>query len=129
MDFESTEQMEAGVKALHNTDLGQIHRQLNLTKSRRRRRTKRTRGCDKFLWFASRRAKFTVDDYRKRLIRFICGSWNCHWASSESLDSGRSKGWATVRFETEEAAQAAIDRFNGTDFGGREVEVRIDRFE
>jgi RNA recognition motif-containing protein len=44
-------------------------------------------------------------------------------------DSGRSKGWATVRFETKEEAETAIERFNGTDFGGREIEVRVDRFE
>jgi len=37
---------------------------------------------------------------------------------------GRSKGQGTVLFEESDAAQRAIDQFNGTDFDGRVVTVR-----
>jgi len=38
-------------------------------------------------------------------------------------DSGRSKGFAFVEMETEEAAQKAMDMFNGQDFKGRKLVV------
>lgn len=44
-------------------------------------------------------------------------------------DTGRSKGWATVRFETQEQAQAAIDGFNGVALGDRPMQVKFDRYE
>ena len=99
--------MEAGVKALHNTDL-EVDTSLltNLTKKPSPQKQPNEQEGDKFLWFASRRAKFTVDDYRKRLIRFISRKLELGQQTvSRFSDSGRSKGWATVRFETEEAAQ------------------------
>ncbi len=37
--------------------------------------------------------------------------------------SGRSKGFGFVEMSTEEEAKAAIDMFNGQDFGGRNISV------
>lgn len=37
--------------------------------------------------------------------------------------SGRSKGFGFVEMSTEEEATAAIDMFNGQDFGGRNISV------
>ncbi|KAL3130917.1 hypothetical protein ABBQ38_000244 [Trebouxia sp. C0009 RCD-2024] len=42
--------------------------------------------------------------------------------------SGRSRGFGTVRFSTKEEADAAADKLNNTQIGGRTVTVRIDRF-
>ena len=44
-------------------------------------------------------------------------------------DSGRSKGWGTVLFETPQQATAAIDGFNGVELEGRAMAIRLDRFE
>mmetsp|Transcript_32638 Transcript_32638/g.76496 ORF Transcript_32638/g.76496 Transcript_32638/m.76496 type:complete len:249 (-) Transcript_32638:46-792(-) len=41
---------------------------------------------------------------------------------------GRSKGYATILFEKEEEAQAAIDALNDSDFQGRKMLVRMDNF-
>lgn len=38
-------------------------------------------------------------------------------------DTGRSKGFGFVEYATEEAAQKAIEMFNGTDLGGRTITV------
>ncbi|KAI8472980.1 MAG: hypothetical protein J3K34DRAFT_453710 [Monoraphidium minutum] len=40
---------------------------------------------------------------------------------------GRSKGWGTVRFATTEGAQAAIERFHGSDLEGRTLTVFLDK--
>lgn len=37
--------------------------------------------------------------------------------------SGRSKGFGFVEMVTEEEAQAAIEKMNGTEFGGRTITV------
>jgi len=37
--------------------------------------------------------------------------------------SGRSKGFGFVEMATEEEAQAAIEKMNGTEFGGRTITV------
>merc|ERR1712216_788457 len=42
--------------------------------------------------------------------------------------SGRSKGWGTVRFKSTETAQDAVNRFGGVELAGREMLLRIDRF-
>lgn len=44
-------------------------------------------------------------------------------------DTGRSKGWGTVLFETAEQANAAIAGFNGVELEGRAMTIKIDRFE
>jgi RNA recognition motif-containing protein len=41
---------------------------------------------------------------------------------------GRSKGYATVLYETEGEANGAIDKLNGTDFQGRSLTVRMETF-
>ena len=43
-------------------------------------------------------------------------------------DSGRSKGWGTVRFSSEEDAQDAIQRFGGVELANRPMVCRMDRF-
>jgi cold-inducible RNA-binding protein len=40
-------------------------------------------------------------------------------------DSGRSKGFGFVEMSTETEAQAAITRFNGTEFEGRALTVNV----
>jgi len=43
-------------------------------------------------------------------------------------DSGRSKGWGTVRFAKPEEAADAIARFGGVELAGRPMTVMLDRF-
>merc|ERR1711990_1360985 len=43
-------------------------------------------------------------------------------------DSGRSKGWGTVRFAKPEDADDAIARFGGVELAGRPMTVMLDRF-
>jgi RNA recognition motif-containing protein len=43
-------------------------------------------------------------------------------------DSGRSKGWGTVRFDKAEDAADAIQRFGGVELAGRPMTVMLDRF-
>ena len=42
-------------------------------------------------------------------------------------DSGRSKGFGFVEMSTEQEAEAAIEMWNGKEFGGREITVSIAR--
>ncbi|KAK9822639.1 hypothetical protein WJX81_002257 [Elliptochloris bilobata] len=42
-------------------------------------------------------------------------------------DSGRSKGWGIVEFETPEQAVAAVNKYNGQELAGRKMLVREDR--
>lgn len=44
-----------------------------------------------------------------------------------ATSNGRSRGYATVLFEKEDDAQAAVETFNGAEVGGRSIEVRFDR--
>lgn len=41
---------------------------------------------------------------------------------------GRSKGFGTVRFESEEDASRAIERFDGFEIDGRQVQVKLDMY-
>ena len=43
-------------------------------------------------------------------------------------DTGRSKGWGTVRFATVEQAADAIARFNGIPLSDRPMQIKLDRF-
>lgn len=43
------------------------------------------------------------------------------------MESGKSKGCGTVRFDSPESAEKACRMMNGTKINGREVDVRIDR--
>jgi RNA recognition motif-containing protein len=40
---------------------------------------------------------------------------------------GRSRGWATIEFSSEEEAQKAIDQFNNKTVGGRTLRVHLDK--
>jgi RNA recognition motif-containing protein len=40
---------------------------------------------------------------------------------------GRSKGCGIVVFQYEDDAQAAIEKFNGTEIFGRRIDVRLDQ--
>ena len=44
----------------------------------------------------------------------------------KTSESGRSKGFATVRFAKKEDAEKAINNLNGVDFQGRDLDVRLD---
>jgi RNA recognition motif-containing protein len=39
-----------------------------------------------------------------------------------------AQGYGTVRFETQEAVQAAIQQLHGSDLEGRTLTVRLDKF-
>jgi cold-inducible RNA-binding protein len=41
----------------------------------------------------------------------------------EDRDTGRSRGFGFVEMATQEGAQAAIEQFNGKEFGGRNLTV------
>lgn len=43
-------------------------------------------------------------------------------------DSGRSKGWGTVKFTNKEDAADAIARFGGVELAGRPMTVMMDRY-
>jgi len=43
-------------------------------------------------------------------------------------NSGRSKGFGTVLMSTPEEANKAIEMFNNTDFNGRTIQVKLDKF-
>uniref|UniRef100_A0A7S0WHE3 RRM domain-containing protein n=1 Tax=Chlamydomonas leiostraca TaxID=1034604 RepID=A0A7S0WHE3_9CHLO len=43
-------------------------------------------------------------------------------------EDGRSRGYGTVRFTTTDAAQAAIDKFNESEWEGRTLSVFMDKF-
>ena len=42
-------------------------------------------------------------------------------------ETGRSRGFGFVEMEDENAAQAAIEAVNGSDFGGRDLKVNVAR--
>jgi RNA recognition motif-containing protein len=39
-----------------------------------------------------------------------------------------SRGYGTVRYETPEEAEAAIEQFNGSELEGRTLSVRLDKW-
>lgn len=49
-------------------------------------------------------------------------------ADVQQTSDGRSKGSGIVSFETAEDAQIAIDKYNGYEWLGRQIEVREDKF-
>jgi cold-inducible RNA-binding protein len=42
-------------------------------------------------------------------------------------ETGRSRGFGFVEMEDDNAAQAAIEAVNGSDFGGRDLKVNVAR--
>ena len=72
--------------------------------------------------------------------------WSCDWkmlkdsfssvfpdvvyadvATQGGAPGARSYGWGTVRFSSRQSRDNAIQRFNGKNMGGRNIEVRVDR--
>jgi RNA recognition motif-containing protein len=69
--------------------------------------------------------------------------WDCTWQTLKDAFSpcgeieradvvfdsrGRSRGFGIVRFSRREEAEAAAEKMNNSNIGGRIVSVRIDRF-
>lgn len=60
--------------------------------------------------------------------------WVCLQRYAKVLSDGQHvpemlcRGFGTVRFSTKEEADAAAEKLNNTQIGGRTVTVRIDRF-
>lgn len=44
-------------------------------------------------------------------------------------ETGRSRGYGTVRFQTEEDATSAIEKMNGAEYEGRVLTVRMDKYQ
>jgi cold-inducible RNA-binding protein len=62
----------------------------------------------------------TVDDLREHFAQ----AGNVESVSVvEDRETGRSRGFGFVEMATPEEAQAAIEQFNGKDFGGRNLTV------
>jgi RNA recognition motif-containing protein len=132
IDFASKEAADAGVKALHDTEcrarsiIVRAERPggAAATKPPREIRPENSSG----LQIVVRNLPWstTSDDLRQvfqQVGTVVDAKSTCH------DDTGRSKGWGTVLFETQEQAQAAIAGFNGVELEGRPMQIKIDRFE
>ena len=131
MDFESLDQVEEGVKVLHDTELEGRHICVRIERKSVENSVKEGEQMDNpssGVQVVVRNLPWTTTKDDLSAVFTEVGKVSAATVKCFS-DSGRSKGWATVRFETKEEAETAIERFNGTDFGGREIEVRVDRFE
>ena len=131
MDFESLDQLEEGVKVLHDTELEGRHICVRIERKSVENSVKEGEQMDNpssGVQVVVRNLPWTTTKDDLSAVFTEVGNVSAATVKCFS-DSGRSKGWATVRFETKEEAETAIERFNGTDFGGREIEVRVDRFE
>ena len=128
MDFESIDQVEEGVKVLHNTELESRHICVRIERKSVENSGEQMDNPSSGVQVVVRNLPWTTTKDDLSAVFTEVGKVSAATVKCFS-DSGRSKGWATVRFETKEEAETAIERFNGTDFGGREIEVRVDRFE
>ena len=131
MDFESLDQVEEGVKVLHDTELEGRYICVRIERKSVENSVKEGEQMDNpssGVQVVVRNLPWTTTKDDLSAVFTEVGKVSAATVKCFS-DSGRSKGWATVRFETKEEAETAIERFNGTDFGGREIEVRVDRFE
>ena len=128
MDFESIDQVEEGVKVLHNTELESRHICVRIERKSVENSEEQMDNPSSGVQVVVRNLPWTTTKDDLSAVFTEVGKVSAATVKCFS-DSGRSKGWATVRFETKEEAEKAIKRFNGTDFGGREIEVRVDRFE
>ena len=131
MDFESLDQVEEGVKVLHDTELEGRYICVRIERKSVENSVKEGEQMDNpssGVQVVVRNLPWTTTKDDLSAVFTEVGNVSAATVKCFS-DSGRSKGWATVRFETKEEAETAIERFNGTDFGGREIEVRVDRFE
>ncbi|EFN53373.1 hypothetical protein CHLNCDRAFT_32263 [Chlorella variabilis] len=64
----------------------------------------------------------------KELKDLMAGTGNIVRADVVYGRDGRSRGYGTVRYETAEEAEAAIEQFNGSDLEGRTLSVRLDKY-
>ena len=65
---------------------------------------------------------FTINDEELKKTFEVCGQVVSAKVIMDKF-SGRSKGFGFVEMSSETEAQAAIQKFNGTDLGGRKVVV------
>ena len=128
MDFESLDQVEEGVKVLHDTELEGRYICVRMERKSVENSGEQMDNPSSGVQVVVRNLPWTTTKDDLSAVFTEVGNVSAATVKCFS-DSGRSKGWATVRFETKEEAETAIERFNGTDFGGREIEVRVDRFE
>ena len=128
MDFESLDQVEEGVKVLHDTELEGRYICVRMERKSVENSGEQMNNPSSGVQVVVRNLPWTTTKDDLSAVFTEVGNVSAATVKCFS-DSGRSKGWATVRFETKEEAETAIERFNGTDFGGREIEVRVDRFE
>ncbi|KAG0065665.1 hypothetical protein BGZ89_008056 [Linnemannia elongata] len=71
-----------------------------------------------------RNLPFTTTNQDLRDLFRICGSIR---SAEVLMQDGRAKGSGVVRFESFEAADKAVAKFNGYSYGGRSLEVTYDR--
>jgi len=63
------------------------------------------------------------------LKEFFAGVGGITRAEIASDEDGRSRGYGTVRFSSEEEAARAIATLNGAEFEGRIITVRMDKYQ
>ena len=63
------------------------------------------------------------------LKEFFAGVGAITRAEIASDEDGRSRGYGTVRFSSEEEAARAIATLNGAEFEGRIITVRMDKYQ
>ncbi|CAL6290279.1 unnamed protein product [Bathycoccus prasinos] len=122
--FESLDRVEEGVKVLHDTELEGRHICVRIERKSVENSVKEGEQMDNpssGVQVVVRNLPWTTTKDDLSAVFTEVGKVSAATVKCFS-DSGRSKGWATVRFETKEEAETAIERFNGTDFGGREIE-------
>ncbi|KAF9331982.1 hypothetical protein BGZ91_011886 [Linnemannia elongata] len=71
-----------------------------------------------------RNLPFTTTNQDLRDLFRICGSIR---SAEVLMQDGRAKGSGVVRFESFEAADKAVAKFNGYSYGGRSLEITYDR--
>ena len=137
VDYASPAEAASAIATLHNTELGgrpiivRLERAGPAPKAERAPRTssapareENSSGCQ----IVVRNLPWTTtsEDLREvfqQVGTVVNATSVCH------EDSGRSKGWGTVLFETAEQAAAAIAGFNGVELEGRAMVIKIDRFQ
>jgi RNA recognition motif-containing protein len=131
IDFATPEAAQEGIKALHDTECRSrsIIVRAERAGGREEKAPREVRPENSSgLQIVVRNLPWTTtsDDLRQvfqQVGTVIDAKSTCH------DDTGRSKGWGTVLFETAAQAEAAINGFNGVELEGRPMQIKIDRFE
>ncbi|EEH54995.1 uncharacterized protein MICPUCDRAFT_60999 [Micromonas pusilla CCMP1545] len=134
VDFESPAAAESAIATLHNSDLQ--GRSIIVRLERAGGATKGPGGganagrpeASSGLQIVVRNLPWTTtsEDLRQvfqQVGNVVKADAVCH------ADTGRSKGWGTVLFETREQAQAAIQGFNGVELESRPMQIKLDRYD